>query len=225
LTSVKWGSEARWKDEGDLDESEEATMASSVHFYLSWAKERMDEMDAVVASLEGKASELTAQSRAAADRLIADLREQRDSFLVDMQKRGKEGEAAWIDAKAKMESDWNDFQSNVKKFVDEFGQQFKQPQTTFQEMAAVQLRSWREAAERVQAASAELTADHRAKMEATVAQMKADASTAEARFEKLTKAGAESWTALSAALSDSRAAFDRANQTAWDAFRRASSGT
>jgi hypothetical protein len=160
-------------------------MASSVHFYLSWAKERMDEMDAVVASLEGKAGELTAQSRAAADKLIADLREQRDAFLVDMQKRGDEGEAARLDAKAKMESDWNDFQSNVKKFVDDFGQQFKQPQTTFQEMAVVQLRSWREAAERVQVASAELTADRRAKMEATVAQMKADAFTAEEKFKKL----------------------------------------
>jgi hypothetical protein len=106
-------------------------MATGVHFYLNWAKERMDEMDAVVTSLEGKASELTAQSRAAADRLIADLRQQRDAFLVDMPRRGEAGEAAWIEAKAKMETDWNDFQSNVKKFVEDFGHQFKQQQTTF----------------------------------------------------------------------------------------------
>ena len=78
-------------------------MASSVHFYLSWAKERMDEMDAVVTSLEGKASELTAQSRGAADQLIADLRKQRDAFLVNMQRRNEAGEAAWSEAKAKME--------------------------------------------------------------------------------------------------------------------------
>jgi hypothetical protein len=30
--------------------------------------------------------------------------------------------------------------------------------------------------------------------------------------------------ALNAALTDSRAAFDRANQAAWDAFKRATSG-
>jgi hypothetical protein len=65
------------------------------------------------------------------------------------------------------------------------------------------MRSWREAAERIQAASSELTADRRAKMEATVAQMKLDASAAEANFQKLTKAGAKSWTALSAALAES----------------------
>jgi hypothetical protein len=195
-------------------------MASSVHFYLSWAKERMDEMDAVVTSLEGKASELTAQSRGAADQLIADLRKQRDAFLVNMQRRSEAGEVAWSEAKAKMESDWNHFQSTIKKYVDDLGPQF---QTTFQQIAAAQMRSWREAADKIQAASSELTADRRAKMEATVAQMKLDASAAEANFQKLTKAGAGSWTALSAALAESRAAFDRANQAAWDAFKRVSS--
>jgi hypothetical protein len=54
--------------------------------------------------------------------------------------------------------------------------------------------------------------------------MKADVRTTEANFQKLTKAGTESWATLNAALTESRAAFDRANQTAWDAFKRASPG-
>ena len=45
--------------------------------------------------------------------------------------------------------------------------------------------------------------------------MKADASVAEANFEKLKSAGAASWTALSAALAESRAAFDRGSVDAW----------
>jgi hypothetical protein len=55
--------------------------------------------------------------------------------------------------------------------------------------------------------------------------MKADASEVEARLEKLKQAGSESWTALSAALAESRKAFDRANQTAWDALKRAAPPT
>ena len=31
---------------------------SSMHFYLNWTKERLDEMDATLASLEAKASQL-----------------------------------------------------------------------------------------------------------------------------------------------------------------------
>jgi len=121
-----------------------------------------------------------------------------------------------------MESDWNHFQSTIKKYLDDFGSQFKQQQTTFQEIAAAQMKSWREAAERIQAVSSELTADRRAKMEATVAQMKLDASGAEANFQKLTKAGGGILDRLECRPAESRAAFDRANQTAWDAFKRAS---
>jgi hypothetical protein len=51
--------------------------------------------------------------------------------------------------------------------------------------------------------------------------MKADAAEAETRLQKLKQAGGESWSALSAALAESRKAFDRANQQAWDALKRA----
>ena len=38
-------------------------MESSAHFYFNWAKGRIDEMDAVVTSLEGKAAQLAGDSR------------------------------------------------------------------------------------------------------------------------------------------------------------------
>jgi ElaB/YqjD/DUF883 family membrane-anchored ribosome-binding protein len=200
----------------------EATMATNVHFYLNWAKERIDEMDAVLSSLESKVSELTAQSGSAAERLIADLRKRRDAFLESMHEQAQASEAAWTEARAKMESDWTAFQSDVKKYVDEFGQQLKQQQATFQEIATAQVKAWRDAAERMQAASAELATDQRAKLDAAVERMKIDASAAEANLQKLGKAGGESWTALTAALGESRAAFDKANQAVWDAFKRSS---
>ena len=199
-------------------------MASNAHFYLNWAKERIDEMDAVLTSLQSRATQVSAESRAAADQLVADLRSKRDAFQNDLRRQAEAGEAAWAQSRAKLESDWNAFQADVKKYVEDFGQQMKQQQTTFQDIAAAQLKAWREAADRFQAAAADLAVDRRARMEATVQQMKADASAAEANFQKLAKAGTESWAALSAALTDSRAAFDRANRTAWDAFKRATSG-
>ena len=51
-------------------------------------------MDAVVSSLESKTSQITAQSRTAAERLIADLRKKRDAFLDNMQKQAEAGESA-----------------------------------------------------------------------------------------------------------------------------------
>ncbi len=197
-------------------------MGSSAHFYINWAKERMDEMDAFLSSLEGRAAHVTAESRAAAEKIIADLHAKRDTFLAEMKQQSEAGETAWLQAKSKLESQWNAFQADVKKFVEGAGQQARQQQATFEGVAAAQLKAWREAADKMQAASAEFAAGQRANIDATVQKMKADASVAEANFQKLAKAGGESWTALNAALTESRAAFDRANQAAWDAFKRAS---
>ena len=59
----------------------------------------------------------------------------------------------------------------------------------------------------------------RADVDATIQQMKSGASEAEAQLQKFKQAGSQSWSALSGALTESRKAFDRANQAAWDAFK------
>ena len=74
-------------------------------------------------------------------------------------------------------------------------------------------------------AATKFAAERRGDIDATVKQMKADASEAEARLQKLKQAGGEFWTALSAALAESRKAFDRVNQAALDAFKRAAPPT
>jgi hypothetical protein len=50
-------------------------------------------------------------------------------------------------------------------------------------------------------------------------QLKSDAAEAGAHLEKLKQTGSESWSVLSAALSESRKAFDQANQAAWNALK------
>ena len=62
---------------------------SSMHVYLNWTKERIDEMDATLASLEAKASQLKADSKAKADQLIADLKKRRDEFEAKAKAQAK----------------------------------------------------------------------------------------------------------------------------------------
>jgi hypothetical protein len=40
-------------------------MQSNIHFYVNWAKVRLDEMDATLISLESKVAEVQAYKRAA----------------------------------------------------------------------------------------------------------------------------------------------------------------
>jgi hypothetical protein len=58
-------------------------------------------------------------------------------------------------------------------------------------------------------------------IEVVVKRMDADATQAEEKLWRLNQAGSQSWSALTTALSETRAAFDRANQAAQDAFRKA----
>jgi hypothetical protein len=145
----------------------------------------------------------------------------RDEFNAAVKKQAEASEAAWERTKTQLESQWNSFEVEVKTYIDTIGKQVEQQQATFRDVAAAQVKAWREAADTMQDAATKFTADRRADIDATVKQMKAGASEAEARLQKLKHAGSESWTALSAALAESRKSFDRVNQAAWDAFKRA----
>ena len=67
---------------------------SSMHAYLNWTKERIDEMDATLASFENKAGQVKADSKIKADQLIVDLRKRRDQFETKAKAQAQAGEAA-----------------------------------------------------------------------------------------------------------------------------------
>jgi hypothetical protein len=195
--------------------------STSTHFFLNWAKERIDEMDAALTSLEGKIPEVKADLCSNADKALADLRKKRDEFRDVVRKQAEANEAAWTGAKAQLEVDWARFETEVQKYVESFGGQIKQQQATFKLQADAQLKAWREAADKFQTAAAGLAAEGRSEIEATVIRMKADAAVADEKLKKLQQAGTESWSVLMAGLTETRAAFDRANQSAREAFKKA----
>jgi hypothetical protein len=197
------------------------TEQSKMHFYLNWAKERIDEMDATLASLEARASQVQADSKVKAKELISELKKRRDEFQVILKKEADAGEAAWERAKKQLEAHWNEFEAQVKAYIETIGKQVQQQQATFQNVAAAQVKAWHEAADQLHSEAAKVVAARRVDVDAALKQMKADASRAEAQLQKLKQAGSESWTALGAALAESRKAFDRANEVACDALKRA----
>ncbi len=198
------------------------TQQSNIHFYVNWAKERLDEMEAALTSLEGKVGALQADVRDKANKVLTDLRKQRDDFRDTVKKQSEANEAAWISAKAKLEPEWNSFEADVKKYVESFSKQFEHQQATFKLQAAAQLKAWREAADKLGSDAKEFATERRVEIDAAVKRMKADAAAAEEKIQKnLNQTGTQSWSALMTTLTETRAAFDRANQAAREAFKRA----
>lgn len=200
---------------------------SSMHPYLEWTKQRIDEMDATLASLEAKAGQMQADSKTKADQFIADLKKRRDEFQAQVKANAKAnaeaGGAALQAAKTQLDAQWNRFEAQVKVYFDTVGKQVEQQQATFHDVAAAQMKAWHEAADKIHDEASKFAAARRSDVEAAFRHMEAEAAEADARLQKAKQAGNESWTALGAALTESRRAFDRANQQAWDALKRAAS--
>lgn len=194
---------------------------SSMHAYLNWTKQRIDEMDATLASLEAKVGEMKAASKVKADQLVAALKERRNEFHDKAKAQAQAGEAAVQAGKEQLEAQWKAYEAQVKTYFDTVGKQVEQQQATFRDAAAAQVKAWREAADKLQAEAKRVAATKRAEIDAAVQQMKTDAAQADAKLQKLKQAGNESWSVLSAALAESRKTFDQANETAWESLKRA----
>ena len=195
-------------------------MQSNIHFYVNWAKERLDEMDATLTSFENKVAEVQADARDRADKVLSVMREKRDEFRNIVKKQAEANEAGWITAQAQLEFEWGSFETEARKYVESFVKQVEQQQATFKLQAAAQLNAWREAADKLGSAANEFAAERRNEIDAALKRMNADAVAAEAKLLKLSEAGTQSWSVLTAALTETRATFDRANQALREQFKR-----
>lgn len=198
--------------------------SSTIHPYLDWAKERLDEIDATLASFEHKAAKLQADARTKAEKAVADMRTARDEFHKSISKSANEHEqasqAAVASSKKALEAQWTAFETAVPAFLEATGQQVKEVEAAFRARAEAQRKAWHEAINKLNS-SAKTFADHRRdEIEAAVKQMKVEADAAKTKLDKLDKAGGESWVAMKVALTETRTALDKAQQAVHESLKR-----
>ena len=194
---------------------------STFQAHITWAKERLDEMDAALTSLEREARGLQPALRAKTGQLIADLRKRRDDFQHAIRTQIEGGEATWLRDISQLKTQLDSFIAGVNEHIGAFEKQVGAQQAVFRDVAAAQGKAWHDAAEHIHGAALGFAAERRAEIERIAQQMEADASKTESQLQQLIGAGKESWSGLRDALHASRAAFDRAVQSAGDAFKRA----
>ena len=87
---------------------------SNIHFYVNRPRNELDEIEAVLTSLESKAGEVQADARDKANKALAHLSMGRDIFRDTVKEQAEANEAAWTTAKARLEPEWNSFKAEVK---------------------------------------------------------------------------------------------------------------
>ena len=181
---------------------------STIHPYLDWAKERLDEIDATLASFEHSAKKLQADARTKAEKAMTDMRTARDDFQKSIKEQGQASEAAVASSKKAL------------AFLEATGQQVKEVEAAFRARAEAQRKAWHEAIDKLHKSAKSFADNRRDEIEAAVKHMKVEADAAKARLDKLDKAGGESWAAMKSALTETRAALDKAQQAVHESIKR-----
>jgi cysteinyl-tRNA synthetase len=194
---------------------------SRFHVPIEWAKERLAEMDAALASLDREARGMQAELRAKAEKVIEHLRKTREEYRQAMNTGFEVPTAEWSRDKVLLDSLWNRFATELDKNLADIGRQVTVSQAIFRDLAAAQCRAWRDTGEKLRGAAAAFSPKLRPEIDGAVQQMRVEASNSEARLQKLMGARSESWAALNAALSEARTAFDRAVDATGEALKRA----
>ena len=152
--------------------------------FLNWAKERTEEMDATLASLEGRLRQLKATVRADPTRFVAQLRAQRDAFRDAVAKQTQVDKAESTRAAKELEAQWTAFENDVDLYFEHFGKQIEQQQATFRMLAAVQMKAWRDVADTLQQTTHKFATDQRRDIDGAVTLIKIEVGSGKSKARK-----------------------------------------
>src|SRR5271165_3167147 len=136
----------KWYMAAQVTLVEEASMTTNpyAHQFSNWMKARLDEMDAVLTSIEKNAAALQADAKKHGEQAIAQMRAQREAFQLAIHKQQHENEAAWTKAKDALEANWASFEAAAQDYVNQARLSAQQQAGTFKARAEAQRKAWDE---------------------------------------------------------------------------------
>jgi len=193
--------------------------AWDAHPHLAWAMWGLDEIEATLASIEGRIHKHP-DDRNRAESAMADMRAARDAFRKSVEQHRQVSETGSAHSKAALESQWAAFEDSVQTYLEAVGRQVTEQEIVFRARADAQAKAWQQAIGNLHKSAASFGADLGGGSEAAIRRLESEADAAKGRLDKLNNAEGASWAAMKSALTETRAALDRAHQTVLNAFKR-----
>lgn len=190
--------------------------------FSNWAKQRAEEIEASLRTMQAGLGALSAEAKRQAEHAIVEMNAQREAFQRAIKEQSSEGEAALAKARTALEANWASFETTMQKYLADARQTAEQQQALFAARAEAQRKAWQQSMEAFYQQAGGFAVAKRSDLDVALDHAKAEAEAAKSRLDAAAKAGAQSWDAMTAALEESRAAFEKAGKKAMDAFNRAS---
>jgi hypothetical protein len=195
------------------------------HAAIEWARERLLEIDATVATLEEDADRLRDDASKRADETIAKLRATRNAYGAKFDAVLADGrqqtEAMVADARVALEAQWSEFERDLERYLTTINSEIALRRQVFQARAKAAEAYWRQRIADLKAQTASAAAERRAALEARIAALQLEAEAAKARLARLQVAGGQAWSALRDGLAEARGVFDNTYEAVRAAIERA----
>ncbi len=191
---------------------------SLAHENLQWTKQKLDEIDAMLAALEAAVATLTSDARKQADHAIARLQAERKTFKAKVDAARSDAEAVkgiTDDAFKKLQPQWVEVELAFQAFLTAAAGQAEVVQKTLAARAEAQRKSWEASVDSVRAAAAEAADQARREVDAAIHRL-----ATETKLDRVSTAGHESWKAIKSALEDTVAIYDRTSKKITDAVAK-----
>ncbi|WP_371349286.1 hypothetical protein [Ancylobacter sp. IITR112] len=196
---------------------------SQAHETVAWAKQRLDDVDAIISEVEKTAGKLKDGARVQADAALARLQASRakvqDYYDVlrseaDAVKGGAE------EAQHALETEWVEVESAFQSFLSAAKDQAETVRGVVVARAEAQRRSWAASFNKLREQAEDAVEKARGEFDAAIKRLTDEAEKFQARIGEAKDAGDESWTAVKAGLADAKAVHDRTIQKIKDALSK-----
>jgi hypothetical protein len=195
-------------------------MTTKTEYITQWAKERFDEIEATIKLFDKQISTFDEKSRAQAQKLLDDMKRQRDAFQEKLQILKHQGGDTLTHAKDELEKNWDTFETFVQRFLVEARHRTEVQEEAFRVRIEAQRKAWSDAIETTRKETSAFTASAKQHADAFLKEFQAQAEKVNKDLEAKAKAHEAGWDAFKSALLESRAAFDQAIAKSREAFKK-----
>ncbi|MBC7152337.1 MAG: hypothetical protein H5U22_23415 [Rhizobium sp.] len=195
----------------------------SAHQAVAWAKQRLDDVDAIISEAEKAAGKLKDDARVQADAALARLHASRakvQGYYDQLRSEADAVKSGVENVQGALEVEWLEVESAFQSFLSAAKDQAETVRDVVVARAEAQRKSW-EASFNDLREQAEAAVDKaRSEFDAAIKRLSDEAEKFQARIGEAKDAGDESWAAVKAGLADAKAVHDRTIQKIKNAFSK-----
>lgn len=193
------------------------------HETIAWAKQRLDELDAIISEVEKMSNELQGSVRAEANAALARLEASRASLQKsydDLRAKVEDLDRTAEDLQDALDAEWVEVETSFQSFLGALAGQADTVRSIVAARVEAQRQAWDNSLKGLRDQAAETVDKAHGELDAAIKRLSDEADKFQARIGDVKDAGDASWEAVKSGLIEAKAVHDRTIEKIKSAFAK-----